>query len=376
MKLANKLKSNDSPKKHKNLGRKISFTIIGILIILGCFIFFLGHQYLNRSLQPLNSHDKSVVQINIPMGASDKKIGSILQDQNIVKSGMVFDYFVNSHHYSNLKAGYYEFSPSMSLDLIAKKLEKGGSAQPLQGRYGRFLIREGDNIEQISKNINSNSKYSSSKFMNLMNDKEYLSQLKKQYPDMLKSSFNAKDTKYKLEGYLYPATYNSQNDVSLKDLIKQMLDKTNNELKPYYKEINKKGFSVQQVLSLASMIELERYSEFDRQQIAGVLLNRLNNGLPLEMKSSILYASGKSFNQKIDKKDYKIKSAYNLFKHTGYGPGPISNPSINSVKAVLNPKNMDKNYLHFYIDPKKNKVVFSSNLVNTSSVVKNNNYMR
>ncbi|UQS85293.1 endolytic transglycosylase MltG [Apilactobacillus apisilvae] len=374
--MANKLKSDNSSKKHNNLGRKISFTIVGILIILGCFIFFLGHQYLNSSLEPLNSKDKSVIQVNIPLGASDKKIGSILQDNKIVKSGMVFDYYVNSNHYNNLKAGYYEFSPSMSLSTIAKKLKNGGSSQPLQGNYGRLLVREGDDINQISKDIENRSQYSREDFLNLIDDKNYLSQLEKQYPEMLSSSFKSKNTRYKLEGYLYPATYNSQKGIDLKDIVKQMLDKSNNELKPYYKTIKKQGLTVNQVMTLASMVELERYSNIDREKIAGVLFNRLNYQLPLEMKSSILYANGKSFSQSIEKKDYKIKSPYNLFKHTGYGPGPISNPSINAVKAVLNPRDRDKNYLHFYIDTKKNKVMYTSDLLNSSSIVKNNNYMR
>ncbi|WP_252898160.1 endolytic transglycosylase MltG [Apilactobacillus ozensis] len=164
--------SNHSQKNNNNIGRKIFLSIVGILLVLGLCIFLVFHNYLKTSLKPLNSNDKSFKQIKIPMGASDKKIGSILQDNGIVKSGMVFDYYVNSHNLSKFGAGYYRLSPSMSLKKIADSLQKGGSAQPLEGTYGRVLVREGASIDQIASAVDKGSKYSAKDFINLMKDKK------------------------------------------------------------------------------------------------------------------------------------------------------------------------------------------------------------
>ncbi len=352
--------SNDFEEKRTNLGKKIFLSIIAILLVLGVCIFIFGHQYLKESLKPLNPNNKSVIQVKIPMGASDKKIGSILQDKKIVKSGMVFNYYVNSNHYSDLKAGYYELSPSMSLKAIANKLRSGGSDQPLQGVYGRLLVREGDNINDIANTVEKRSRYSSDDFKKLMVNKDFLNSLKKKYPKLLASAFKSKKNKYVLEGYLYPATYNSQNNVSLKTIVEQMVGKTNQELKPYFKKIKSKSLTINQALTLASFVESQHVSKDNGRKIAGVLYNRYNNDLPLEVKSSVMYANNKDSQKELVKKDYKNKSAYNLFIYKGLGPGPIGNPTITSLSAILNPKDMDKGYLVYKVNAKNKKVNYYS----------------
>jgi UPF0755 protein len=367
---------NGLNKNHVNLGRKIFLSIIVILIILGVSIFIFGHQYLKQSLKPLNPKDNTAVQVHIPMGASDKKIGSILQDKKIVKSGMVFDYYVNSHKYSNLKAGYYEFSPSMGLSTIANKLSRGGSDQPLQGKYGKLLVREGDSIDVIAKTLEQRSRYSSGDFKALMTNKVYLAKLKTKYPKLLTSAFNAKNTKYILEGYLYPATYNAQKNISLEQIINQMVAKTNQEFSPYFDKIKKKSLTVQEALTLSSIIEKEHVDSLNRQKISGVLYNRLNNKLPLAVKSSIVYANGKELVGNITKKDYDTKSEFNLFKNIGFGPGPIGSSTKKSLLAVLYPKDMNKGYFTFSVKSTSRKVSYSNNYMNINQIINDNVIMK
>lgn len=368
--------SKDLNNDHINLGRKIFLSIILILIILGTSIFIFGHQYLKQSLMPLNPNDDKVVQVHIPMGASNKKIGSILQDKKIVKSGMVFDYYVNSHKYSNLKAGYYDFAPSMSLSKIADKLSKGGSDQPLQGEYGRLLVREGDSIDTIAKTLEQRSRYSSKDFKKLMTDKVYLAKLKSKYPKLLKSAFKAKHTKYVLEGYLYPATYNAQKNVTLEQIVDQMVAKSNQEFTPYLDKIKKASLTLQEALTLSSIVEKEHVGSLDRQKIAGVLYNRLNNKLPLAVKSSIVYASGKELVGDIDKKDYNINSKFNLFKNSGFGPGPIGSSTTKSLLSILRPKDMYKGYFTFSVNSASKKVSYSDNYMNINQIINDSVIMR
>lgn len=369
-------KTNDFEKKHSNLGKKISLSIIAILVVLGTCIFIVGHQYVKESLKPLNPKNNDLIQVQIPLGASDKKIGSILQDSKIVKSGLVFDYFVNSHNYADLKAGYYELSPSMSLQTIADRLTKGGSDQPLQGIYGRMLVREGDTISQIAKTVQQRSRFSSDDFLKLISDKTYLKELKAKYPQLLGSAFKSKNKKYILEGYLYPATYNSQNNVSLKQIVNQMIAKTNQEVIPYYKEIKKQNLTVDEALTLASFIEVNHVGKIDRQKIAGVLYNRLNSNLPLDVKSAVKYANGKSSIQVLTKKDYDSTSAYNLYQYTGMGPGPISNPTTKSLVAVLHPRDMVKSYFAYSVNTSNKKVKYYNTDVSTNLLFDNDSVMR
>lgn len=104
-------------------------------------------------------------------------------------------------------------------------------------------------------------------------------------------------------------------------------------------------------MTLASFVESQHVSK-DNGRIAGVLYNRYNNDLPLEVKSSVMYANNKDSQNELVKKDYKNKSAYNLFIYKGLGPGPIGNPTITSLSAILNPKDMDKGYLVYKVNAK------------------------
>ncbi|WP_056966430.1 endolytic transglycosylase MltG [Apilactobacillus ozensis] len=355
--------SNHSQKNNNNIGRKIFLSIVGILLVLGLCIFLVFHNYLKTSLKPLNSNDKSFKQIKIPMGASDKKIGSILQDNGIVKSGMVFDYYVNSHNLSKFGAGYYRLSPSMSLKKIADSLQKGGSAQPLEGTYGRVLVREGASIDQIASAVDKGSKYSAKDFINLMKDKKFIDYLVDKYPKLLKSINRGKDVKYPLEGFLYPATYNSSNDISLKSIVEQMVSKTNYEMSPYYKKISDSKLNVRKVLTIASIVEKEDFSYSNKRKIAGVLFNKIRMNMPLRSSTSIFYILNKN-HLKLTNKDLKVKSPYNLYKHTGFGPGPFNNPSIESIKAVINPDYQDKMYLYYVANSSNGKVYYYEELNN------------
>ncbi len=108
-------------------GKKIIVSVIVILVLLAFVLFFLGRSYLQSSLHPLKSRSSRVTLVKVPMGASDRRIGSILQQHRVIKNGLTFSYYVKSHHVRNLKAGEYRLSPTMSLDRIARILRTGRS---------------------------------------------------------------------------------------------------------------------------------------------------------------------------------------------------------------------------------------------------------
>lgn len=114
------------------------------------------------------------------------------------------------------------------------------------------------------------------------------------YPQLL-GTLPSKDSgvKYRLEGYLFPATYNYGEDADLESLIDQMLGAMNTNLSSYYSTIEAKNLTVNEVLTLASLVEKEGSTDQDRKDIASVFYNRLNQAMPLQSNIAILYAQGK-----------------------------------------------------------------------------------
>lgn len=354
-KIGDILDKKDNDQK-KPVAKKIIIGVIALIAVLVVLVGAFGYNYVKTALQPLDRNSNKQVEVKIPVGSTNKQIGAILEEKKVIKSGFVFDYYVRTNKLASFKAGYYELKPSMSLAMIAKELQKGGASQPLSS--GKVLVKEGVTIDEIGDVIAQTTKFKKQDFLALVNDESFLNELKAKYPELLTSALEAKDVRYRLEGYLYPATYAVQKNETLKQLVEQMVAKTNEMLTPYYTKIKEKNYTVQQVLTLASLVEREGVTTKDRYKIAGVFENRLEKNMKIQSDISVLYALGKH-KQNVTYKDLEVDSPYNLYKNEGMGPGPFNNPSIASVKAVLDPIDKDKGYLYFIANMKTGKVYFS-----------------
>lgn len=354
-KIGDILDKKDNDQK-KPVAKKIIIGVIALIAVLVVLVGAFGYNYVKTALQPLDRDSNKQVEVKIPVGSTNKQIGAILEEKKVIKSGFVFDYYVRTNKLASFKAGYYELKPSMSLATIAKELQKGGASQPLSS--GKVLVKEGVTIDEIGDVIAQTTKFKKQDFLALVNDESFLNELKAKYPELLTSALEAKDVRYRLEGYLYPATYAVQKNETLKQLVEQMVAKTNEMLTPYYTKIKEKNYTVQQVLTLASLVEREGVTTKDRYKIAGVFENRLEKNMKIQSDISVLYALGKH-KQNVTYKDLEVDSPYNLYKNEGMGPGPFNNPSIASVKAVLDPIDKDKGYLYFIANMKTGKVYFS-----------------
>lgn len=346
----------DAKGKKNKLATRVIGSVVAIIIVLLVIVAVVGYSYFKSGLKPLAPNSNKRIEIKIPVGSTSKQIGSILEEKNVVKSGFVFDYYVKSKKIANFKAGYYALEPSMTLNQIAQRLQKGGASEPLNS--GRVLIREGVTAETIGQAIEKNTRFKKVDFLKLLNDDKFINELRAKYPDLLTSAVSAKKVRYRLEGYLYPATYSVTKKITLKQLIEEMVAKSDQELKPYYAEIKKQKKSVQWVLTLASLVEREGENAADRAKIAGVFENRLDQKMRLQSDISVLYALNKH-KEVVTYKDLEVDSPYNLYKNQGVGPGPFNNPSVASVKAVLEPQDKNKEYIYFYADTKTGKVYFS-----------------
>lgn len=361
--------------KSTGMAKRIIHWTIGILLLVILIFCLWGYHFIQRSLQPLDPTSNQSIDVQIPVGSSDKQIGYLLQKKNVIRSGFVFNYYVRSKHLNNFQAGYYRFKPSMSLAEITTDLKKGGSSTPLG--FGQVLVREGATVDQIGDVIQRNTKFKKQDFIKLMNDTSFLNELKNKYPKLLSSAIGAKDVKYQLEGYLYPATYTTSRKGTLKQLIEQMVAKENQEMIPYYTKIESEHLTVQQTLTLASLVEGEGTGQDNLSKIAGVFENRLQKNMRLQTDVSISYALGRH-QKNISYDDLKVNSPYNLYKNNGMGPGPVNNPSIDAVKAVLYPEDRSKGYLYFVANMKTGKIYFTKSYQqhqkNVNKVQKDNGY--
>lgn len=368
---------NSHAKKRKKSANRIIHWTIGLLIIVFLFFCFLGYRFVQKSLKPLDPTSNENIEVKIPIGSTNKQIGDILQKKHVIRSGFVFNYYVKSKRLGAFKAGYYDFKPSMSLATISNELQKGGSSTPIGS--GKVLVREGVTIDEIGDVIQKNTKFKKQDFLNLMKNQNFLNQLKNKYPELLSSAIGAKGVRYQLEGYLYPATYALDDGETLEQLVEEMVAKENQELKTYYQQIKDDKMTVQQALTLASLVEGEGTNQDNREMIAGVFENRLEKNMKLQTDVAVTYALGKH-KQNISYKDLEIDSPYNLYKNNGIGPGPCNNPPVNALKAVLYPKNRDKGYLYFVANMKTGKIYYSKTYEqhqqNVDKVQKDNGYSK
>ncbi|MCS4488847.1 endolytic transglycosylase MltG [Streptococcus sciuri] len=343
----------------------ISFTLI-ILLAFGGF----GVYYVSSSLKPVNSKSTDYVQVEIPTGSGTKMIGQILEKKGLIRNATIFNYYSKFKNYSNYQSGYFNLQKSMSLDEIAKALQKEGTTSPTRPVLGKILIKEGDTIEQIAKaiEVNANSKkssktpYSASDFLKLMKNESFIKEMVEKYPKLLANLPSKEEAIYQLEGYLFPATYDYYKATNLKELVDSMLQTMDTALSDYYTTISDKGMTVNQVLTLASLVEKEGKTDEDRRMIASVFYNRLNAGQALQSNIAILYAMGKlgetttlSEDANIDT---SIDSPYNDYTHTGLMPGPVDSAGLSAIKAVLNPESTD--YYYFVADVKTGKVYYAN----------------
>ena len=176
------------------------------------------------------------------------------------------------------------------MSTVIQALRAGGSATTAAGQ---LLVKEGTTIEQIATSMDkltkSNKNLTGKKFLALMKDQTFFNQLAKKYPQLLSSAANAKGVRYRLEGYLFPGTYNVGAGETVKDLVDAMVAKTDSVMQSYYKSIKKQQYTVQEVMTLASLVEREGVTQDDRRKIAGVFLNRIDAGMPLQSDISVMY---------------------------------------------------------------------------------------
>ncbi|WP_434632306.1 endolytic transglycosylase MltG [Thermoanaerobacterium thermosaccharolyticum] len=321
----------------------------GRIAIIIIFVFFVLSSvlYYESLFKPVdnNSTQKEIV---IPSGSSTVEIAKILRSNNLIRSEWFF--IIRARLYDNgvqMKAGKYLLSSNMTTDEIIKKLKDGKSIVDTI----KFTIPEGFSVSEIADRLQQMGIVNKNDFINEAQNGvfnyDFLKNIPKGRPD-------------RLEGYLFPDTYIVKKGANAHDIINLMLSRFDEIYKNYIKgnEANV-GMSADKIIIIASMIEKEAKIDKDRPLIAGVIYNRLNKNMKLQIDATVEYALGKH-KDKLSLDDLKINSPYNTYMNYGLPIGPISNPGLKSIEAALNPAKHD---YYYYVAQSDGSHIFSKTYI-------------
>ena len=313
-----------------------------------------------------NSDTKKIV--NIEKGSIDS-IAKTLKDNNLIKNVSIFKVYIKLTNKTSLKAGTYELSENMGVEKIVNILEEGTKYNPNEIS---ITFKEGINIRKIATLISENTNNSYDDVIKKASDETFIDTLINKYW-FLTEDIKNKNIYYSLEGYLFPDTYRFNNrEVTTEEIFTKMLDEMDKKLSKYKDEINKSDLSVHEIITLASVVELEGAKATDRKGVAGVFYNRLaSSAYPtLGSDATTYYAS------KIDDWSYSLtykelndcKNKYNTrcSSNTGLPIGPICNPGIESIEATINP---DKHEYYYFVADCNGKVYLTKNSTEHNNII-------
>lgn len=336
---------NEKKKEVKVVRRIVSIIALILLIIIG-IVGFQTYNYVSDALQPVDPDSEKVVEVEVPIGSNLDSIAALLEEKGVIEDARVYKYYVKFNNHSDFQAGTYGLLPSMTLDEITESLKTGKVyREPLF----TITVPEGLTLQEIATRvIEEKTEFTAEEFMERVTDEAYIDELMLQYPTLLTEEIKGENIKFALEGYLYPATYPFyEENPSLDLIIKQMIDATESNVGQYQAVLDELGKTPHWLLTFASLLEEEATAQSDRETIASVFYNRLNDDMPLQTDPTVIYAMGEH-KERLFNKDYEYEDPYSTYQNKGLPPGPIAGAGISSIQAVLDPATTD--YFYFLAD--------------------------
>lgn len=315
----------------------ISMLIVVVLVVYGGikaynYAFNRGKEYVNSTTASVTSSSDEVVHIVIPEGAATKDIAEILKENGLIGSKLMFRMMSRSEGFDGTYIkGEYDIVKGLSPTEIMKIIQSG----PIADESRKVTIPEGYTAKKIAALLDEKGIISSEEFINEMNNGEFDYNFLNDIPKR----------DYYLEGYLFPATYEFPKGSTAHDIICKMLDRFQIAYDNILKNADSK-YSSDELMTIASMIESEIQVDGERKTAAGVIYNRLEQGMKLQIDSTVQYANN-TRNEVVTTNDLQIDSPYNTYKYEGLPLGPICNPGEAAIEAAVNPE--DNDYLYYVV---------------------------
>ena len=342
----------EAPVRRKKGGLKYKLPIvIAAVVLIVVIAIFAGRSFYNAMLEPTGTSTETMI-VEIPDGSTIKDVGEILYDQGLIKNTMVFQSYAGRHSRgtSGMQAGNYEMNHAMSVPDIVNKMLDGdvySGAIPV-------LLSEGKNINEMAQILEKHNICTSAAFIS---ETKKLGEYKALYPIL---SSIPDDKNRTLEGYLFPDTYEIEPGSTAADVVKKMLDRfTEVYNQDFMQQTTEKGKSVDEIVIMASIVELETKLPEDKANAASVFYNRIAQNMPLQSDITVDYALGKK-HAVLTEEQTKIDSPYKTYQNLGLPVGPICSPGKSSIDAAINPA--QTNYLFFVADMDSGKLYFNETL--------------
>ncbi|MCT4595050.1 MAG: endolytic transglycosylase MltG [Anaeromicrobium sp.] len=304
--------------------------ILGIVI---CVIFTLTIYY-KIQIGPVNPNDNSKILVSIPKGVSTGQIGNILKDEELIKNTTAFRVLNKlSHTNGKLKAGKYILSKNMNVKEIIGEMVQGNVVK----NTVKFTIPEGFELRQIADRLVSMNLIDKEKFYKLVNEGNFEYEFLKDIPK----------GENRLEGFLFPDTYEVYEGASEYEIITKMLERFDDVFYEEYKNKSiDRNMTIRELITIGSVIEREAKYDEERPLVASVFYNRIDKNMKLQSCATVQYIL-KERKPKLSIKDTQIDSKYNTYLYAGLPQGPIASPGRVSIRAALNPA--DTEYLYFVV---------------------------
>lgn len=307
------------------------FKIVVCLIIL--IVAFIGVDvFMSRAVDRNNGKG---ILINIPAGSSTSAIANTLYKKGTIRSKFFFRLNSKVLGYSGkYHAGSYLVKKSMSMKEQMDLIKSGKIAGKV------FTVADGNNMFKTLNAMEKAKVINKTDFYNEIENGKFNYEFIKELPK----------GKNRLEGFLYPDTYNAPADATPHQVIDMMLKNFDRVFKrEYYEKIKERKKSLMEIITIASIVEREAKTKEDKKKVASVIYNRLKAGMPLQMDSILAYITGEE-KIKASLKDTQVDSKYNPYKNKGLPPGPICSPGKDSIEAAINPDETE--YLYFVASDK------------------------
>ncbi len=282
---------------------------------------------------------KKDASVTIPEGSGTMQIARILKDEGIISGSLRFALTAQFSSYrGKLQYGDFDFQKGMSYnEMIAQMATDGAKRKTVS-----VTIPEGFSVENIITRLTE---------AGLSDEKSLNKALEADYEfEFLKGIKKQDGCRYRLQGFLFPATYEFYSDISAEEIVRTMLQCFEDR----YKSTGQGYENLYETITLASMVEREAKLDSERATIAGVIENRLAAGMKLQIDATVVYAiSDGAYNvNRVLYKDLKVDSVYNTYRNAGLPKGPICNPGLASIQAAQHPEKHD--YLFYHTDTQKN----------------------
>lgn len=327
--------------------RKLAFALAIVALGYG--------EWLRETRLPLRPPEAPPLSMTVPAGATAASIGRQLAGVGLVRHPLVFRLLVLvKGQGKRLRAGDYVLDGPLSLRDVLDMLARGETAN--RG----ITFPEGKNIEEMAE-IAEGFGLRSAEFVRAARDASVVRDLDPAATD--------------LEGYLFPDTYqlSSSTPNPERALVGRMVQRFRDAIGPEREALAKSKWGLREVVTLASLVELETGRPDERPRIASVFLNRLGKNMRLQTDPTVIYAlrhAGR-YDGNIRKKDLDIDSPYNTYRRAGLPPGPIASPGVEAIRAVLHPAAGDALY---FVSRNDGSHQFSASLVEHNRAV--NRYQR